>query len=104
MNEKIKEIFLTKDQKQEACEDTKNCHTDVIIVFGNGDTFGAPFFSLKGIKKINEENKKSGEFLFGKYFWAERMVIVGSCEMREIRAVIDHLIDEGDFYKVFEKL
>lgn len=104
MDQKIKEIFLSGEKINKDSSDTENGYTDVIIIFDNGDTYEAPFFTLTGLKEIRKLHKKTGDFLAGKYFWAERMIISKSCELKDIRRVIKHLIEEGDFSKVFKKL
>lgn len=78
--------------------------TDVIVYLENGETYSSSFFSYKNIETIKSENKKTGEYLNGKYFWVEGMVLVDDITMETVKEVIQNLIDEGDFRKVFKKL
>ena len=84
--------------------DYTNESTDVIVEFKGGDTYISTFFTYKNLETKRMEYQNTGEFLGGKYFWEERMVFVDQITEDRIEEVVVHLIDEGDFQKVFRKL
>lgn len=104
MNYKIKNIHLSIEKIGLPAIDYASDSTDVIVELIQGDVYVASFFTYKYLEIIRQKNKKEGEFLNGKYFWAEGMVIVEDCSLRTIKRIVRHLMDEGDFEKVFEKL
>lgn len=101
---KIKEVYLSADYTKTALTSSEADSTDVIIQLENGDKLVASFFTYDfiGDWKVNEED--SDENFHGKYFWAPNMIIVDDCSKENILAIIQHLIDEGDFKDVFKKI
>jgi len=104
LGEAIKYIFLSGLTNQEDDAIIADGITDVIVSFENGEKYAASFFSYKAITKLNAEHEASGEFLNGKYFWSDNMLLIKECNRPIISEVIDALIDEGDFNIVFKKL
>lgn len=80
-----------------------NDNTDVIVEFDIGDRWRASFFTYSNINKLIENNKNTGECLYGKYFWASNMLLVDEVSRKRIQEVIDHLLDENKFECVFKK-
>lgn len=76
--------------------------TDVIVTFNDGIRWGATFFSYTNITSLVEKNRKTGEWLDGKYFWASQMILVDEISRTRIEEVVNHLIKKGDFESIFE--
>ena len=104
MNHQIKKIFLST-----LCEEGHTSHpiddnTEVVVVFDNGDTYAASFFTYRNIESARKLHQSKGDFLNGKYFWVECMVLIDFISQENVLAVVMDLIDQGDFYSVFRKL
>ena len=104
MNFSIRKIQLSIDKQWQNGIDYKNENTDVIVEMQGGDIYVASFFSYDNIATMVKEHKISGEFLNGKYYWADGMVLVEKCDLEEVEEVVQYLIEEGDFQNVFRKL
>lgn len=89
---------IEKDEKLE------NEYTDVIVVTDQGNKYVASFFTFENINMLRHLNHATGEFLGGKYFWANNMVLVDSCSKENIEKVVNHINDEGNFTTVFRRL
>ncbi|MCB0629152.1 MAG: hypothetical protein R2824_18785 [Saprospiraceae bacterium] len=79
-------------------------YTDVIVEMENGAVYVASFFTYQSISSLIDKHRMNGEYLGGKYYWAEDMVLIDKCGMEDVKKVIQHLIEEGDFLEVFRKL
>lgn len=82
----------------------ENMNTDVIVTFESGDKYVASFITYKRLLDLIEENKKSGSYLSGGYFWMKNMVLVKDMSEAKIKSLIDHLVGHGDFQLIFEKM
>ena len=78
--------------------------TEAVVVFENGDTYTASFFTYQHIASLRRLHQQEDDFLNGKYFWVERMVLIDLISYESIQKVIDDLIEQGDFQSVFRKL
>lgn len=93
-------------------ETAKDCNTDVIAFIeeegDNGELhkerYIASFFTYKNIETLSKDNKGLGSFLDGKYFFSKNMILIDNCNIENIRKVINHMIEEGEFKIVFEKV
>ena len=104
MGLEIDKIFLSYEWGQpDKLVDTRDV-TDVIIYMKNGNRFYASFFPYDKIDELKVKHVESGEFLFGKYFWVKGMLLIEECSRELIGKVLQHLIKEGDFEYVFNKL
>ena len=92
------------DREEDQDKDYTNGHTDVIVEFQNGETYVASFFTYKNLESIRVQNRISGDFLGGKYFWVESMVFIDECSLGDVRVVINNMLEEGDFENIFRKL
>lgn len=104
MNYRIKNIHLSVQKLGLPSIDYSREHTDVIVELTQGDVYAASFFTYESLEVIRKKNQENGDFLQGKYFWSECMVIVEDCSLKTVKKVVVHLIDEGDFIDVFKKL
>lgn len=104
MNYQVNKIHLSVEKQDFTDRDYSEEYTDVIVELVNGDVYVASFFTHKNIEEIMLKNKESGDYLSGKYFWVEVMVIVDECSLETVRKIVDQLIDEGDFDLAFRKI
>lgn len=103
MSLEIAKIFLTSEFDAHV-EDDANTFTDVVVQLNSGEMYIASFFTYQNIETVRNQNSKSGEFLSGKYFWAKNLILIDSCKKENIEKIIQHLMDEGDFRSVFNKI
>lgn len=104
MSEGIELIYLSVEKNGTDIIQYDTESTDVIVVLGNGEKYVAAFFSYKNIDLLRQMHYQNGEFLQGKYFWTKNMVLIDNCNKDSIQEVIKHLMDEGNFKDVFEKI
>ena len=97
----IKKIYLSLEIPGSNGFDISNENTDVIVVMEDGKKYIASFFTYANIEKLRREHQQTGEYLFGKYFRAENMVLIEKCTQEAVREIVEHMIDEGDFYMAF---
>lgn len=100
----IKKIYLTIEIPVTNGFDISNENTDVIVLMENGKKYIASFFTYDNIEKLKKEHQRSGEYLSGKYFRADNMVLIDQCSKEAVREVVEHMIDEGDFYIAFKRI
>lgn len=103
MNDEVVDIYLSaeSDEDGEACSDKG---ADVIVQFASGSTYAASFFTYDRIERIRTENYRTGVFLSGKYFWADKMVLIDFYNLENVQHVVQDLLDSGDFTVAFRKL
>ena len=104
MKNEIKKLHLSIENIGLDEIDYENDHTDVIIDKVNGDRYIATFFTFKNFDELKSKSKVNGEFLRGRYFWVDRMIFIENIKKETILEVVEYLIDEGDFERVFEKI
>lgn len=104
MSNAIKNIFLTKDFHFQVNEKNDETNTDVIVCLDNGEKYVASFSSFIKIQNQRLEHKQKGDFLDGKYFWEKNMLLIDDCSEASVKEVINHLIAEGEFMNVFERI
>lgn len=102
----IKEIIIESESKGPIIGGTKsiNDNSDIEVIFENGERFIATAFTYKNIEWLRAKNKKTGECLNGKYFWASDMFIVEEINRQTIEEVIHELISSGYFEEIFRKI
>jgi len=99
----IKSIYLPH-QDQESALRTEPGSTDVIVITDSGKKYVASFFSYVDVEERRRQNKRTGEFMDGLYFWDKNMVIVEECTLSTIEKIVQHMIDEGEFQEAFKLL
>ena len=107
---KIKELYLSAEPEG----NTKNFNTDVIVLVAEDDEengsvirtvkYVASFFTYANIFELQSGHVKTGECLKGKYFYSKNMVLIDDCSVENVRTVVKHLVDEGEFREVFRRL
>jgi hypothetical protein len=84
--------------------DVENDNTDVIVEFKSGTRWVASLFTYSNISKLVEKNRSTGECLDGKYYWSSDMVLIDEISRERIEEVINHLICEGEFEAIFNRI
>jgi hypothetical protein len=100
----IKQIYITSDHQKENNTLLISGNTDVIVVLADGHKYTASFFTYAYIEETRNKNKLTGDYLSGKYFWENNMVLVEECTPEIINPVVKDIIDEGEFKDVFRRL
>lgn len=98
---KILDLYLSFEKESENEIEATGAYTDVVVTVDNNNKYIASFFAYDSIEKLNQKHQKTGEYLYGKYFRVEHMVLVEECTESKIREVVQYLIDEDDFKSVF---
>jgi len=83
--------------------DINNENTDVIVKFDNGTRWVASFFTYSNISQLVEKNRRTGECLGGKCYWATDMILVDEVSRQRIEEVINYLISEDEFEAIFSR-
>lgn len=99
----IKKLYLSSDFEHGRLKPDLDS-TDVIVQLSNGEKHAASFFSYAYVANWKITQKAASENFNGKIFWVPNMVIVDQCTKENIVAIIQYLIDEGDFRKAFRLL
>lgn len=102
---KVKKIVIESESKGNIIGGDKesNDNSDIDIVLEDGRTFSATAFTYENIEWLKNKNRRTGECLNGRYFWAKNMFIVSKINRNEIEEVVDHLIREKEFKSVFKR-
>jgi hypothetical protein len=104
MDKKFKEIWISGDHTGPMLGGQKytDDNNDVIVTFTDGSRYVASFFTYQNIVTLTEKNKRTGELLGGKYFWASDMILIDRVDRESIEKVIDDLINDDCFDQVFK--
>ena len=81
----------------------EDVNTDVKVVFDDGSSWVASFFTYKNIETLVKKNQHTGECLSGTYFWSSDMILIDKVERKKIREVIDNIIERGYLNLVFSQ-
>jgi hypothetical protein len=84
--------------------DPPDANTDVIATFADGGRWSASFFSYANIASLVAKNRRTGECLHGRYFWASDMILVDEVSRPRIEEVVAQLLAEGTFHRIFRRL
>jgi hypothetical protein len=79
-------------------------NSDVIVTFSDDKKYVATFFTYDNVKTLTEKNKRTGELLGGKYFWASDMILVDRIDRDTIEKVVYDLIKEKYFDLLFKSV
>ena len=100
----IKEIWIEAENCETVHWTPIDDNTDVVVTFEDGRKHIATFFTYKNIQTLIDKNKRTGECLNGKYFWASDMILVDECSRNNIEKLIFHLIEEEEFHVIFKEI
>ncbi len=104
MDDAIDKIFLSQEYDQTTVNDYSNHNTDVVVQFVNGKKYIATFFTYQNIKDLQAQHQESGEYLSGKYFWTNNMLLIDNCSRESITTVVEDLLEEGEFHHIFKSI
>ena len=106
MKKEIRDIWIESEVNEPAISGTAqtNDNSDVIVTFTDDSRHVASFFTYQNIEHLRQKNKKTGECLSGKFFWASDMLIVDRIKRSEIESIIEHLIHENEFALIFNEI
>ena len=106
MKNDIKNIWIASEVHGPVIGGTAeiNDNTDVIVTFNDNTRFIATFFTYENIEHLRQKNKRTGECLNGRYFWASDMIIVDRINKKEVEEIIDSLIEDDYFTLIFDKI
>lgn len=79
-------------------------NTDVIVYFLDASSYVASFFTYESITRITQRHQRTGECLSGKYFWSSDMILIDRIDRKSIEIVIQNLLADGTFQRVFKRL
>lgn len=111
---KVKELILSMHLRADALAAANfEDHSTEVIALIEEETEGgeleivryiASFFTYKNMFTLSDQHQKNGSFLRGLYFYSKNMVMIRSCTPGNIAKVVDHLIEDGGFREVFQKI
>ncbi len=76
-------------------------NSDVIVTFEDGQRWASTFFPYQNILSLAERNRRTGEWLGGKYFVATDMILVDEVSRERIEEVVAELLKVKDFERYF---
>jgi hypothetical protein len=94
-------IWLEAEHWEPGQWNPRDDNLDVAVTFADGTRWVATFFTYTNIATLRAHYQESGECLSGKYFWASDMILVDEVSRERIEEVIDHLLKECAFERVF---
>lgn len=105
MKQEIKEIWIESEITGAIIggELETNDNSDIIVTFEDGTRNVASFFTYQNIEFLRQKNKRTGECLDGRFFWASDMLIVDKINRKEVEEIINHLLSENEFEYIFKK-
>jgi hypothetical protein len=96
-------IRLESDNWEPGSWDPQNTNVDVFVKLDDGSEWVASFFTYANIASPTDKNRRTGEYLSGRYFWASDMVLVDTVTHERVAQVVDELIAELEFESAFDK-
>lgn len=100
----IKHIYLNYSSPPSNNDISTAGNVDAIVTLDDDSRYVASIFTFENIELIREESAFKKEYLFGKYFWVKNMLLADSIEYEDVKTLVEHLIKEGDFLSVFQRL
>lgn len=100
----IKCIYTSAGKSSAGEKESRQGPIDVVVDLVNGEQYVASFFTYRQILELKAWHERTGEYLNGKYFFSKNMVLIDFFSSENIRKVIDHLIEEGEFREVFKAI
>ena len=104
MTTAIKKLHLSAQKRKDADFDPPWNQTDVIVTLQSGHTYVASAFTYEEILRLQQLHQQNGQYLQGRYFWVRQLLLVKDCTEANLRDVVNHLLEEGDFEQVFMKI
>ncbi|MFC5450024.1 hypothetical protein [Paenibacillus aestuarii] len=103
MNYSKRHIWIEAETWPLGSWDCNDESTDVIVVFPDRSKWIASCFTYKNIETLRQKNIQTGECMNGSYFWSSDMLLIDVIRRERIEELVDHLIKQGNFQKVFSR-
>ena len=100
----VKNIFSTAAFFDRYKDNEERESTDVIVTLSNDEKYLATFFTFDYVNKSKVNFKESGEYLNGKCFYYNNMVLIDELSLPSIKEVVIHLFEEGVLSENFKKI
>jgi hypothetical protein len=81
-------------------EDRYDENLDVYVEF-EGKKYVGSFFTYTNIQSLISKNKRTGEFLNGRYLWGSDMILIEEITPELVYKVVKELIEDGSFFYAF---
>jgi hypothetical protein len=106
MKRSIRHIWIEAEEWAPGEWTPANDNTDVIVTLDDGTRWVATFFSYSNIESLIEKNRRTGECLGGKYFWASDMVLADEISRNRIEEVTSYLVEKSssEFESIFKRI
>lgn len=78
-------------------------NSDAIVTREDGSRWVASFFSYANISSLAQKNRRTGECLGGKYFWASDMILIDEVTRAGIEEAIQDLMASSSFETAFSR-
>lgn len=99
----IKQLYVSEDIKNDEV-DFSGMDTEVIVVLSNGKKYRAHFTVMRKLAAEVEKKQQDSQEVAQKYYWCKDRVIVNKISRKDLHPIVEHMMDEGDFQMIFEKL
>ncbi len=91
------ELFNKHFEVFDSMED--NC--EVYVTLKSGSKYVATVFTVKGIEKVMQTYRETGECAEGSYFWCSDLLILSIINESCIKKAVASLMHDGEFDSVF---
>jgi len=98
-----KNIWINVEESDNKEYDYFDNNVDVAVTFSNRSRWLATFVTYKNIETLRQKNEKTGECMYGAYFWASDMILIDNVSRERIEEVIDYLIEHDEFKSSFTR-
>jgi len=83
--------------------DPKDANSDVAVELEDKTVWGATFFTYANLLNLAQKNRRTGECLGGRFFWAAGMFFVDELTRERVTEVVKCLLATGEFDQVFKQ-
>lgn len=100
----IRSIWFEFDEWAD-CYDEYDENFDVHFELSNGTKWCATFITYQNLISISKKNQLTGEYLSGRYFYADKPIFISKINKQLIISVLNDIIQtEKDLSYVFTKI
>ncbi|MBN1512620.1 MAG: hypothetical protein JXB13_11455 [Phycisphaerae bacterium] len=102
---KIKSMWIEAEEWAPGQWTPSDDNTDVVVTLDDDSKWVASFFSYRNISSLVEKDRRTGECLSGRYFWASDMILVDEVSRKRIEEVTAYLVEQRywEFTAIFQK-
>lgn len=100
---------MTAEHESQGSLDYSNMSSDVIVEIEDEDShliesYVAPFYSCSHLENLLRDYKEEKEYHDGRAYMMLNEVLVRDLQKDNLRAIIERMVEEGDFQLVFKKI